>query len=399
MSLMCTASTLCLSLVVSACNPAPAGGAADHEERGAKPQDAEKAVLAAFTKYDVVAGFNASHGNQDTDEFLLDLIRNPALPRTVDDIAIECGNALYQGVLDRYVAGDDVPLAEVRKVWRDTTQPECGFSTFIEQLVPLVRRINADRPAGQQLRVLAVDPAIDWSRVTSREDLGPVSDRNASITRVMEKEVLAKHHKALLLMGVNHVRHLPGTAVAQYEADGYDGRTYVVDDHHGFGNQDPELSKDNDRLEARMARWPVPSLTPVKGSWLAKLDPGYFTDTAGEVPDGITGPPGVDAYLYVGPRDGLLRERRSAQAMLDQAYLAELRRRAQVIGAPPDSPRNPDVMLRNEAEEGDFIFDPSQQRPGGGGDGPPASGEPEGGARAGGDGNRVGSAGGAASTG
>lgn len=55
------------------------------------------------------------------DEFLLDLLRNPALPGKVNDIAVECGNELYQSVLDRYIAGNDVPVEEVRLVWRNTT--------------------------------------------------------------------------------------------------------------------------------------------------------------------------------------------------------------------------------------------------------------------------------------
>ena len=67
----------------------------------------------AFGTYQLVGGFSASHGNKDVDDFLLDLVRNGALPGVVDDIAIECGNAFYQGVLDQYIAGDDVPLDDV----------------------------------------------------------------------------------------------------------------------------------------------------------------------------------------------------------------------------------------------------------------------------------------------
>jgi hypothetical protein len=44
-----------------------------------KPNDATKAILAAFDKYEVV-GMSAAHGNNDLDDFILDLIRNPGLP-------------------------------------------------------------------------------------------------------------------------------------------------------------------------------------------------------------------------------------------------------------------------------------------------------------------------------
>ena len=40
-----------------------------------KPADAERALLAAFDKYEVV-GMGAAHGNKDLDDFILHLIRN-----------------------------------------------------------------------------------------------------------------------------------------------------------------------------------------------------------------------------------------------------------------------------------------------------------------------------------
>jgi len=84
-------------------------------------------------------------------------------------VPVECGNSLYQPILDRYIAGDDVPLSEVRQVWRNTTQPMCGMSAFYEVLFPLVRRINQKVPPEKKLRMLAGDPPIDWSKVTGQD--------------------------------------------------------------------------------------------------------------------------------------------------------------------------------------------------------------------------------------
>jgi hypothetical protein len=78
------------------------------------------AILAAFEKYEVV-GMPEGHGMKDVNDFILLLIRHPAFPEKVNDIAVECGNSLYQPVLDRYIGGEDVPFTEVRKVWRNTT--------------------------------------------------------------------------------------------------------------------------------------------------------------------------------------------------------------------------------------------------------------------------------------
>ncbi|HWO35923.1 MAG TPA: hypothetical protein VNO32_44605 [Candidatus Acidoferrum sp.] len=106
-----------------------------------KPWDATKAIIAAFDKYQVV-GMGAAHGDPDLDHFILDLVRNPALRSRINNVAVECGNSLYQPILDQYIAGDEVPLDQVRQVWRNSTQPMCWMSGFYEELFPLIRRMN-----------------------------------------------------------------------------------------------------------------------------------------------------------------------------------------------------------------------------------------------------------------
>lgn len=313
---------------------------------GTNPRDVQSAILAAFDRYEVVGGMSPAHRVKDVDDFLIALIRNPGLPNKVQDIAVECGNSLYQPILDRYIAGEDVPLSDMQQVWRNTTQPNCGFSTFYEELFPLVRQINQKLPRAKKLRVLACDPPVDWSKVKSPQDLIPFMDRDANIASVMEKEVLSKHRKALMLFGVTHMMH-GGGAVGIYETK-YPNVTFVIADHWGF-------AKDNDELEKRMALWPVPSLTPIAGTWLDDLDSSYFSQ-----PPGQRGYPGVDGYLYLGPRDSLMHQPISARTALDQAYLAELRRRAVAIGAPPNDPIHPEVMLQRESASSVFFYDPGQ---------------------------------------
>jgi hypothetical protein len=336
-----------------------------------KPEDAPAAILAAFEKYEVV-GMNAAHGNKDLDDFILGLIRNPTFPSKVNDIAVECGNSLYQPILDRYIAGEAVPLAEVRLVWRNTTQTMCGMSGFYEELFPLVRRVNQKLPPERRLRVLAGDPAFDWSKVRGRGDVPGV--RDDSIASVMEKEVLSKHRKALMLFGTFHLFHRGNTpstfpsAVELYEKD-YPGVTLVIADHDGFGNW-TALAKYNDEFEARMASWPVPTLVRnIRGTWLADLldmtySPGAIQVRINERPDGkleqriipvvLSGfSKMVDAYLYLGPRDLQLSEPRPAEISLDKDYMRELQRRATLSGDEPVNPGNP---LNGESNP--FFYDP-----------------------------------------
>jgi hypothetical protein len=120
------------------------------------PEPAIPAILAAFDKYEVVA-MPEDHGLKDLDDLIFALVRNPAFPEKVNDVVVECGNPLYQPLLDRYIAGEDVPLIDVRRVWRNADQPICGASGFgfFEQLYPLLRAVNQKRPPGKRVRVLA----------------------------------------------------------------------------------------------------------------------------------------------------------------------------------------------------------------------------------------------------
>lgn len=350
------------------------------------PSDAENTLLASFDRYEVV-GMSAAHGNKDLDDFILHLLRNPAFPGKVNDVVVECGNSLYQPTLDRYIAGGDVPVTEVREIWRNTTQPMCGLSAFYQELFPLIRRINQRLPPEKKLRVLAGDPPIDWSKIRSARDFGQgqfLMQRDVSIASVMEREVLAKHRKALMLFGTGHLFHVGDTAVGLYEKH-YPGVTLVIADHTGFGNWTP-FAKYNNSFEARLDLWPVPSLVvKLQGTWLADLlDQTYSTGNvmfgvidSGKVPAGPISPKGtfahvppqaqskfsamVDAYLYLGPRDLLLHEPTPAEVVLDQDYMAELQRRAALIGEGPIADQtNREKIAERDANQ--FFYDPDELR-------------------------------------
>jgi hypothetical protein len=362
-------------------------GSPDPKGADPRPEDAGRSLLAAFDRYEIV-GMSAAHDNKDLDEFVLHLIRNSAFPQKVSVIAVECGNALYQQTLDRYIDGDDVPLREVRKVWRNTTQIMCGLSGFYEQFFPLVRRINESLPSGKKIRVLACDTPIDWSGIKTPSDYGRgqyLRGRDASIASIMEKEVLGKHRKALMLFGLAHLYHVGATGVELYEKE-YPNVTLIVADHTGFGNLSP-VEQYNNKLEARMVNWPIPSLVPdIHGTWLAALlDATHSTgniffgvpESGGKIPVGpapergtFSGTPEeadapfskmVDAYLYLAPRDLLLNEPTPAEIVLDKEYMAELQRRVTITGAGPmgDEADPAKIAVR---DTNPFFYDPDELR-------------------------------------
>ena len=78
------------------------------------------AVLDAFETHDLI-GLPHGHANERCLALGLALIREPRFAEAVDDIVVEFGNALYQDVIDRFTAGEDVPYDELRNVWQNTT--------------------------------------------------------------------------------------------------------------------------------------------------------------------------------------------------------------------------------------------------------------------------------------
>jgi hypothetical protein len=275
------------------------------------PEPAVAAILAAFDKYEVV-GVPEDHGMKDVDDFIFSLIRNPAFPERVNDIVVECGNSLYQPELDRYISGEDVPFTEVRKVWRNTTQPMCDLSGFFERFFPLVRALNQKLPPERRLRVLAGDPPIDWEQVKTFQEMSKFLGRDATIASVMEKEVLSKHRKALMLFGIFHLMHGMGGAVSKYEQD-YPNVTFVISELGVFDTELLRLST------SPFASWPIPSLARAKGTWLGALELAHFLPPPitmdkecnfhNEFPKEAQKPMEnlVDSFLYLGPQDLRLR--------------------------------------------------------------------------------------------
>jgi hypothetical protein len=330
-----------LSLVLTL-TTASAQQAAKPEGTDPIPQPAVTAILSAFAEYEVVA-MPQGHGMQDLNDFIFSLIRNPTFAEKVNDIEFECGNSLYQPILDRYIAGEAVPFAEVQKVWRKMGQPACGASGFVEQFFPLVRALNQKLPPEKRIRVLAGDSPVDWDQIKSMDDIIRLVHRDASAASVMEKEVLSKHRKALMLYGTFHLLHLNevrASAVSMYEKD-YPNLTFVISGLGMFDTDLPTLSS------SRLATWPIPSLALAKGTWLGALDLSHFLPPPTridekdchvhtEFPKMLQKPMEdlIDAFLYLGPQDLMLKEKLPADIALDANYRAELQREGATLGFP-----------------------------------------------------------------
>jgi hypothetical protein len=285
-----------------------------------KPQDATAAIIEAFKTHNIVM-FGETHANKQEYEWLCNLVSTPAFDDRVDDIVVEFGNSLYQKSVDRYIAGEDVPLEQVQKAWRNVIGAVGPTSPVYEQFYKAVRAENMKRRGKHQLRILLGDPYGDWEKIKDAEDLGPyLSHRDEWYAQVVKDEVLAKGHRALLIMGSGHFMRHPGPGLVEQTIRAAGANPYSV----VFGTN---VVGGYDDLDKRFDAWPVPAIVSLAGNWVGDL-PAMPVISGGLAPvSTLKLADAADALLYVGPRD-MLTQLRMPQSELDGTpYGAEITRR------------------------------------------------------------------------
>ena len=224
------------------------------------------AVLSAFDKADVVA-LAASRGIAGS-ELRLRLIRHPDFPNKARFIVVEWANSLYQPILDRYIQGENVPLTELQRVWRDQTQVGSWDSPIHAEFFTAVREINEKLPKAKQLRVLGGDPPIDWSKVHSRAEYGLFADgerRDDSLVMIVRDQVLRGHGKALVIYGGAHFGGLQQSNP---------GRVFVVNilggSGPGYESLDKTLHSEQRPVLLSLRGTPAGNLAANQFSWGAR---------------------------------------------------------------------------------------------------------------------------------
>jgi hypothetical protein len=179
-------------------------GAAAAQAVSAASRAAQDALLAQFEGRAVVA-LAEQHRGRSFHRFLHELLEHPALGQALDDIVVEFGNARFQDVVDRYVAGEDVPPDELRHAWRDTGQWLVWDSPLYEAFFHRVRATNARRPADERVRIVLGDPPIDWTAVQDAGDYRAYAERDEHFARVVRREVVDRDRQGLLVIGGMHL--------------------------------------------------------------------------------------------------------------------------------------------------------------------------------------------------
>lgn len=167
-----------------------------------------------------------SHWNKLDSDLRIALVRDPEFPKKADFIVVEFASTAEQLIRDRYIRGEGVPIAELQRVWRNTTQNFGVWkSPVYAEFLAAVRDLNQRLPAAERIRVLAGDPRTGSNR-----------DRDHSAVSVLEKQVLKKRKKALVVYGSDHLQRAEEGITWKLEHGHPRVRIFVVDT---LGGTDP----------------------------------------------------------------------------------------------------------------------------------------------------------------
>ncbi len=155
-------------------------------------------------------GLGDDHALAQEEDFYVSLVSDPRFAREVGNVVVEFGNASQQQTIDRYVNGEDMSYAALRKVWADTsyvgwfpTVTALGYLNFYAA----VRAINATVPVADRIHVWLGGKPVDWSKIKTKEDLLKAISGQADLytADLIEQQILSRHKRALLIYGTFHI--------------------------------------------------------------------------------------------------------------------------------------------------------------------------------------------------
>jgi hypothetical protein len=297
---------------------APAGARQRTPPGSATPEDPVAAIVDAFRTHTIVT-LTDPHGNVQVQTFLLALVSDPRFPEAVNDVVIETASARYQDAIDRFVRGDDVERAVLRRAWEDHTVAN-SLGVQAEELIRTVRTVNASLGEARRLRVIAGDPPIDWDNITSPQDHRRwIELRDTYPADLVRRQVLDRGRRALVVYGQGHLQRRQ--IVSNYDMSTWQAQTVVslLERDHGarifniWTLLDPSVE-----LPEGVMSWRAPSLALLRGTTPGARDFGLYSRGLGDgsrfgLEDGRLVPvtrdkwkmmrmeDQFDALLYLGP--------------------------------------------------------------------------------------------------
>jgi len=312
------------------------------QTKPAVPLEPIAAILEAFDTHDVVALGEGRHNNEQGFAFRLSLIRDPRFSATVNDIVVESGSSTHQAVMDRFIRGEEVPDKQLRLAWQDTTQADGTWDVpMYEEFFKAVRAVNTSLPPERKLRVLLGDPPFDWEHATREESIRISSRREPFAAELIQREVLAKKRRALIIYGDMHFakRAVVGSGSIVTRLADMQARVLSIWTH----TTDADLRT----LEPEIGKWRVPSLAYTAGTTFGAAPLGFYRRLGGG--DDARMQDQFDAVLYLGPPSSItIRRSEIAPSLCADAAYMKMRLSRLALMDPPGATLPPGVISPTE---------------------------------------------------
>jgi hypothetical protein len=306
-----------------------------------KVVNAADGIFTAFQNHPLV-GIGDIHGLAQGMDFDAALIRDPRFAREVGNIVLEVGGAAQQATVDRYVNGENIPYPQLRKIWTDVVGwlPTVTYSGLVN-IYATVREVNQTLPPEKRIKVWLGEPPVDWTQIRTNDDWLPLlKQRDIHAAELIEREILAKNEKALVIYGGGHFTESGdlGEIIKAKHPKAF----FVAIPYSGYAEK--SCSTDFEKV---IQNWPAPSLiAPIRGSSLeqkvGRPDCNVFPPPRNPSPEQRKQMASTnhnlldaDALLYFGRRDQLKRGAYMFDMILDLELRAEMERRNQIIAGKP----------------------------------------------------------------
>lgn len=324
----------------------------DTGARDAVPIDPVTGILEAGRSHQIVA-LGEPHGNKQGQAVRLALVRDARFPGVFDDIVVEFGNARYQAQMDRFIRGEQVPEAELRQAWQNTTQHAVWDSPIYREFFQTVRDVNRVLPPARQIRVLLGDPPIDWASVKGpRDHWNWMLQRDSFPAELIQREVIQKGRRALVIYGDSHLQRRP---IETNYSESSDPRFNTLASFLDRQLPRPSLfiilvptGIDVATIQPSVASWHAPQFATTRGNVLGHAD---FVRYFSSPPDRRTVREGkleaitaeqwrpramedqFDAILYLGPPAALETQGISTELCADPEYMQMRASRFEIVNA------------------------------------------------------------------
>ena len=308
------------------------------QTKPATPLDPIAAILDAFGTYDIVALGEGRHNNDQGYALRLALIRDPRFAQSVNDIVVESGSSTHQDVMDRFIRGESVPEKPLRLAWQDTTVPDGPWDVpMYEEFFRTIRTLNASLPPERKLRVLLGDPPFDWDKATREEAIRIGIQRDPFAAALIQREVLARKRRALVIYGDMHFRRRSssslGTLVTRLVAAG--ARLMNIWTH--------TTGSDLTVLQPNVGAWQAPALAFSRGTTFGQAGLSFYTGAPRGDDERMEDQ--FDAVLYLGPLSSItIRRSEIAPSLCADADYMKMRLSRMALLEPPGATPPPGIV-------------------------------------------------------